>query len=147
MTSKITTTKQQNSTPPSTSVHAVSTSNLQIAIGEKMVCTRFELLKKATSTSYKLCIFYSADLWFIDHTHSTGKILMRLRMLKLSVGKGHQLIKQLCSRVLQYYTTVPIDIARWVYALQSSSYKKNDRLKKITKFNYVIILKHTLQQA
>ena len=27
---------------------------------------------------------------------------MRLRMLKLSVGKGRQVIKQLCSRVLQY---------------------------------------------
>ena len=27
-------------------------------------------------------------------------------MLKLSVGKGHQVIKQLCLRVLQYYATV-----------------------------------------
>ena len=29
-------------------------------------------------------------------------VLMRLRMLKLSVGKGRQVIQQLCSRVLQY---------------------------------------------
>ena len=38
----------------------------------------------------------------IDHTHSFS-MLMRLRMLKLSVGKGRQVIKQLCHRVLQYY--------------------------------------------
>ena len=48
--------------------------------------------------------FLSACLWFIDHTHST--VLMRLRMLKLSVGKGRQVIKQLCSRVLQYYNKI-----------------------------------------
>ena len=46
----------------------------------------------------------AACLRFIDHTHST--VLMRLRMLKLSVGKGRQVIgqKQLqpCSRVLRY---------------------------------------------
>ena len=33
-------------------------------------------------------------------------MLMRLRMLKLSVGKGRQVMKQLCFRVLQYYATV-----------------------------------------
>ena len=34
-------------------------------------------------------------------------MLMRLRMLKLSVGNGRQVIKQLCCRVrvLQYYAT------------------------------------------
>ena len=32
-------------------------------------------------------------------------MLMRLRMLKLSVGKGRQVKKQLCHRVLQYYAT------------------------------------------
>ena len=32
-------------------------------------------------------------------------MLMRLRMLKLSIGKGRQVIKQLCHRVLQYYAT------------------------------------------
>ena len=46
-------------------------------------------------------------------------MLMRLRMLKLSVGKGRQVIKQLCRRVLQYYATVAR--ARGVCALQSSS--------------------------
>ena len=32
-------------------------------------------------------------------------MLMRLRMLKLGVGKGRQIIKQLCCGVLQYYAT------------------------------------------
>ena len=32
-------------------------------------------------------------------------VLMQLRMLKVSVGKGRQIIKQLCIIVLQYYTT------------------------------------------
>ena len=31
---------------------------------------------------------------------------MRLRMLKLSIEKGRQVIKQLCRRVLQCYATV-----------------------------------------
>ena len=72
----------------------------------------FELLKKAY---YKSCIFCSTCLWFIDHTHSFS-MLMGLRMLKLGVGKGRQVIKQLCHRVLQYYAT-----ACGVCALQSSS--------------------------
>ena len=40
--------------------------------------------------------------------------LMRLCMLKLSVGKGHQIIQQHCSRVLQYYTTVATGCVRYV---------------------------------
>ena len=40
--------------------------------------------------------------------------LMQLRMLKLSVGKGYQVIKQLCSRVLQYYSTVATEHAGYV---------------------------------
>ena len=36
---------------------------------------------------------------------------MRLRMLKLSVGKSREVIKQLCSRVLQYYATVATERA------------------------------------
>ena len=35
-------------------------------------------------------------------------------MLKLSVGKGRQVIKQLCSRVLQYYATVATERAGYV---------------------------------
>ena len=41
-------------------------------------------------------------------------VLMRLRMLKLSVGKGPQVIKQLCSRVLQYYATVATESTGYV---------------------------------
>ena len=50
-------------------------------------------------------------------------MLMRLRMLKLSVGKGRQVMKQLCLRVLQYYATVATELERAGYAcaLQSSS--------------------------
>ena len=43
----------------------------------------------------KIAIFCSMCLWFINHTHSFS-MLMRLCMLKLSVGKGRQVIKQLC---------------------------------------------------
>ena len=39
---------------------------------------------------------------------------MRLRMLKLSVGKGRQVMKQLCLRMLQYYATVATERAGYV---------------------------------
>ena len=35
-------------------------------------------------------------------------------MLKLSVGKGRRVIKQLCSRVLQYYATVATERTGYV---------------------------------
>ena len=41
-------------------------------------------------------------------------MLMRLRMLKLSIGKGRQVIKQLCRRMLQYYATVATERAGYV---------------------------------
>ena len=41
-------------------------------------------------------------------------MLMRLRMLKLSVGKGRQVMKQLCLRVLQYSATVATERAGYV---------------------------------
>ena len=41
-------------------------------------------------------------------------MLMRLRMLKLSIGKGRQAIKQLYRRVLQYYATVATERAGYV---------------------------------
>ena len=41
-------------------------------------------------------------------------MLVRLHMLKLSVGKGRQIIKQHCSRVLQYYATVATGHAGYV---------------------------------
>ena len=41
-------------------------------------------------------------------------MLMRLRMLKLSVGKGRQVMKQLCCRVLQYFATVATERAGYV---------------------------------
>ena len=39
---------------------------------------------------------------------------MRLRMLKLSVGKGHQVMKQLGLRVLQYYAIVATERTGYV---------------------------------
>ena len=44
-------------------------------------------------------------------------MLIRLRMLKLSIGKGRQVIKQLCRRVLQYYATVATELERAGYVL------------------------------
>ena len=41
-------------------------------------------------------------------------MLMQLRMLKLSVGKGHQVMKQLCLRALQYYARVATERAGYV---------------------------------
>ena len=41
-------------------------------------------------------------------------MLMRLRMLKLSIGKGRQVIKQLCLRVFQYYATVATERAGYL---------------------------------
>ena len=41
-------------------------------------------------------------------------MLMQLRMLKLSVGKGRQARKQLYRRVLQYYATVATERAGYV---------------------------------
>ena len=43
------------------------------------------------------------------------QVLIRLRMLKLNVGKGHQVIKQLWSSVLQYYATVATKRAGYVF--------------------------------
>ena len=48
--------------------------NQSVGIGEKLVCTCFELFKKAQQC-YKLCIFCLACLWFIDHTHSFSIIV------------------------------------------------------------------------
>ena len=39
-------------------------------------------------------------------------VLMRLRMFKLSLGKGHQVIKLLC---MQYYATVATERAGYVF--------------------------------
>ena len=88
--------------------------NQSVDIGEKLVYKGFELLKRAYQC-YKSCIFCSTCLWFIDHTHSFSmRMLMRLRMLKLSVGKGRQVIKQLCRRVWQYYATVATERTGYV---------------------------------
>ena len=61
----------------------------------------------------------------MDHTHSFS-MLMRLRMLKLGVGKGRQAIKQLYRRVLQCYATVATERAGYVLyralVYSSSSY-------------------------
>ena len=89
-----------------------------VDIGEKLVCTRFEFFKTAYECN-KSCIFCSACLWFIDHTHSFSIITsmrMRLRMLKHGVGKGRHVMKQLrvCLRVLQYYAIVATERAGYV---------------------------------
>ena len=41
-------------------------------------------------------------------------MLMQLRMLKLSVGKGRQVMKQFCCGVLQHYATVATERAGYV---------------------------------
>ena len=70
--------------------------NQSVDIDEKLVYTRFESLKK-TYQCYKSCIFCSACLWFIYHSHSfsINSMRMRLRMLKHCVGKGRHVMKQL----------------------------------------------------
>ena len=58
--------------------------------------------KRLTSaTSHAFSVQYAYCL----STTPTLLACAELHMLKLSVGKGHQVIKQLCSRVLQYYAT------------------------------------------
>ena len=64
---------------------ASSKHNQSVDIGEKLVYTHFELLKKAYQC-YKSCIFCSACLWFIDHTHSFSMLII-LRMLKLNLER------------------------------------------------------------
>ena len=93
--------------------------NQAVEIGEKLICTRFEFLRKAYKC-YKSCIFCSACLWFIDHTHSFkhNSMQIRLCMLKHSVGKGRHVMKQCCNTML--YSGYR---ACGVCALQSSSYK------------------------
>ena len=46
--------------------------------------------------------------------HPLFSMLMQLRMLKLSIGKGRQVIKQLCRRMLQNYGTVATERAGYV---------------------------------
>ena len=95
---------------------ASSKHNQSVDIGEKLVYTHFELLKKAYQC-YKSCIFCSACLWFIDHTHSFSTLII-LRMLKLNVGKGRHVIKLMHSVAILRYS----GRARGVCALQSSSF-------------------------
>ena len=89
---------------------------LSVVVGTKIARSRVLGVCKHKQS----CIFCSTCLWFIDHTHSFS-MLMRLRMLKLCVGKGRQVIKQLCRRVLQYYIRYSGYRVRGVCALQSSS--------------------------
>ena len=79
-------------------VYARCKHNQSIDIGEKLVCMGFEFLKKSYYC-YKLCIFCSTCLWFIDHTHSSSMLCDCACMLKLSIGKGRQVINQLCCSV------------------------------------------------
>ena len=75
-------------------------------ISEKLVYTHFELLKS--------CIFYSAWLWFVDHTHFLVYADATANAEAQSwTRKGNQGIKQLCHGVLQYYTTVVALQSAW----------------------------------
>ena len=96
--------------------------NKSVDIREILVSVRFELLNVAHKR-YKSCIFRSACLWFTDHTHSAGHVLMmRLRMLELDVGRGHQVkssyvcsYMQLCvSMLLHYHYTMAAERAGYV---------------------------------
>ena len=70
--------------------------NKSVDICEKLVSVCFKLLDMAHQR-YKLCIFCSACLWFIDRTHSVGyhtcANAARLCMLDLNVGKGCQVVQ------------------------------------------------------
>ena len=59
-------------------------------------------------------VYFLFNMPVVYRPHPLFSMLMRLRMLKLSVGKGRQVIKQLCRRVLQYYATVATERAGYV---------------------------------
>ena len=65
--------------------------------------------------------------------HPPFSMLMQLRMLKLSVGKGRHVMKQLCCGVLQYYAIIIVATERALYralvviAIWGSTTKFNSR--------------------
>ena len=61
-----------------------------------------------------LCHTYSAFSMVYQPHPLYWHVLMRLRMLKLGVGKGRQVKTQLCSIVLQYYATVATERSGYV---------------------------------
>ena len=77
--------------------------NQSVDIGEKLVCTHFA--QKGLLVLRIVHYLFSMPVVYRPHPLH-GQVLMRLRILKLSVGKGRQVIKQLCDGVLQYYTIV-----------------------------------------
>ena len=78
--------------------------NQSVDIGEKLVCTQFELLTGMYTVRIaqkgllvlQIVHFCSVCLWFINHIYSLAADMMRLHMLKISVGKDRQIMKQLC---------------------------------------------------
>ena len=70
--------------------------------------------KRLTSATNRAFSVLHACGLLTTPTFKQTSLLMRLRMLKLCVGKGRQVIEQLCSRVLQYYATVAAGRAGYV---------------------------------
>ena len=67
-------------------IYAFCEYNKSVDIGENLVSVHFKLLNVAATNC--------ACLWVTDHTHFAGHVLMmRLRMLKLSVGTSCQVIE------------------------------------------------------
>ena len=62
-------------------------------------------------------VYFLFNIPVVYRPHPFLSILMRLRMLKLSVGKGRQVIKQLCRRVLQYCASATVATERAGYVL------------------------------
>ena len=81
-------------------MRTVSTTK-SVDIGEKLVYTGFETQKGLLVLQI---VYFLFNMPVVYRPHPLYSMQMRLRMLKLSVGKGRQVIKQLCRRVLQYYT-------------------------------------------
>ena len=92
--------------------------NQSVDIGENWFVRTSNCLKRLTSATN--CAFSVQHAYGLSTTPTLLAFADATGMLKLSVGKSRQVIKQLCSRMLQYYTTVATE--RAVCALQSSSY-------------------------
>ena len=84
--------------------------NQSVDIGEKLVCAQKGLLVlQIVHFLFSMRVVYRPHPLFLHNS-----MLIRLRMLKLRVGKDCHVMKQLCLRVLQYYATVATERAGYV---------------------------------
>ena len=82
--------------------------NQSVDIGENWLVRASNCSKRLTSATNRA---FSVQHAYGLSTHPLFSMLMRLCMLKLSVGKGRQVIKQLYCRVLQYYNIIYVTVA------------------------------------